>query len=51
MIFFGDIGNFNVAEHVQKEENKAAPKATTSHAVMGLAVMLMGRALLPPNFT
>ncbi|KOM29168.1 hypothetical protein LR48_Vigan635s009300 [Vigna angularis] len=44
-------GNFNVAEHIQNDENKASPKATTSHAVMGLAVIVMGRALLPPNFT
>ncbi|KAL9314898.1 hypothetical protein ACSQ67_020350 [Phaseolus vulgaris] len=44
-------GNFNVAQHVQREENEAAPKATTTHAVMGLAVIVMGRVLLPPNFT
>ena len=40
-----------MAQHVQREENEAAPKATTSHAVMGLAVIVMGRVLLPPNFT
>jgi len=40
-----------VAEHIQNEGNNAAPKATTKHAVMGLAVIVMGRALLPPNFT
>ncbi|KAK7329522.1 hypothetical protein VNO77_23692 [Canavalia gladiata] len=37
-------GNFNVAEHIQAEENKA-PKAT-SHVLMGLAWIIMGRALL-----
>ncbi|KAG4949116.1 hypothetical protein AAZX31_15G137300 [Glycine max] len=42
-------GNFNVAEHIQREESKA-PKAT-SHVVMGLAIVMMGRALLPLNFT
>ncbi|TKY72533.1 hypothetical protein E2542_SST01274 [Spatholobus suberectus] len=39
-------GDFNVAEHIQAEESKA-PKATTSHVAMGLATIVMGRALLP----
>ncbi|RDX79583.1 hypothetical protein CR513_39979 [Mucuna pruriens] len=46
-----DRGNFNVAEHIQKSEESKAPKATTSHVVMGLAIVVMGRALLPLIFT
>ncbi|XP_045790506.1 pupal cuticle protein 36-like [Trifolium pratense] len=35
-------GNFNVAEHIQ--ENKAGK--ATSHVLMGLALIIMGRAIL-----
>ncbi|XP_004487793.1 uncharacterized protein [Cicer arietinum] len=37
-------GNFNVAEHIQTEENKAVK--VTSHVLMGLALIVMGPALL-----
>ncbi|KAJ1407719.1 hypothetical protein SESBI_24195 [Sesbania bispinosa] len=37
-------GNFNVAEHIQAEESKALK--VTSHVLMGLALIILGHALL-----
>ncbi|XP_057430591.1 uncharacterized protein LOC130723530 [Lotus japonicus] len=40
-------GNFDVSEHLQAEESKALKATTTtSHVVMGIALVITGRALL-----